>query len=501
MTMDDGRFLQPAWQPEAKEHFCAWLLQLLTPEGDGESNQPLQAALTHFLHSDAVYQASENFLATLAALWQMHYPDHRPLILPHVEPLAAPLPEWDLPTCEAAQASFVEVLDACDNLMHSVETVQVVPQLSCALPLATVGVPYRARVQFSPRSQADVQVLGLDLPPETALHFNVHTGECFGLPAQAGTFAFNVHWQNSDEAVETTEGYIEIAAVSLQNPPHVLTASNMVLQDVPLTGRLIGVSVRGQAALYAQQPCVEDVAVGVLPDENWQVLVMSRANVQSSIGQQVAMTVCRLCRETLLQALAEDNSTLLAALAAWEAQPLTGTRILKQTLGQIFLKAAQASLTALEPFEAAAEQLLLTICHQDTQGTFVASFYLGRGVIAVLHGVGKVSLMSVPTVSGRLSALSQEALQDSQDLWQRVQFGRFHDAKAVLLLGAGTVAPYFVQAADVYHTEYWLAFGQQVCPLLKNNDPFPALVDWLGRYTPQFEADRSLVAFLPNYVA
>lgn len=39
MTMDDGR-LQPAWQPEAKEHFRAWLLQLLTPEGDGESNQP-----------------------------------------------------------------------------------------------------------------------------------------------------------------------------------------------------------------------------------------------------------------------------------------------------------------------------------------------------------------------------------------------------------------------------------------------------------------------------
>ncbi len=153
--------------------------------------------------------------------------------------------------------------------------------------------------------------------------------------------------------------------------------------------------------------------------------------------------------------------------------------------------AAQEQHAKLEDY---ATTLLTAIVKRYAQGTFIATCWIGDGVIAAYDATGKVYVLGKPDsgeFAGQTRFLARTMLINSA-LSDRIQIGYYLHLTALILMTDGVSDPRFETDNSLHDVRCWQELWNELVSLINAPNPGQALTDWLGFFSPGHHDDRTL---------
>jgi hypothetical protein len=375
---------------------------------------------------------------------------------------------------------------------------------------ARVGVDYCARVEGTGANGNPLRVVSVLIPDDMGLVFDPERGELRGKPARDGEHRLALQWK---EGNTTSSGEVLL----IVNPdPRTLWKIHEPAADAPypkphldqqrITGdgfRIAAASRRGRSHEHAGSHRDDDFFVAVDPENGWSVLIVADGAGSARFSRKGSELAVRIAGQHLLAALNGDfGAAMAAALSGWEADASATAQAMGGEFYYLFHRAATLAVQAIEQ-EASeagaaardyATTLLIAAVRRLGGETFVATFWMGDGAIAVYGPRGHVRLMGKPDggeFAGQTRFLDRAALSDP-GFARRVVIGRLTGIAAVMLLTDGISDPKFETDNGLADPARWDRLWDELAPCLSAVEPEQELLAWLGFFSPGHHDDRTI---------
>ncbi|WP_343620186.1 PP2C family serine/threonine-protein phosphatase [Acinetobacter proteolyticus] len=397
---------------------------------------------------------------------------------------------------------------------HEVKMVKKMPHFQ--IPNARVGQDYQARIQMQYPVKEDVLICSesIKIPEDLGIVFDDEAQQLQGVPLQAGEFKLAFQYKNNEAAQAWSSG--EVIFIITADPRSLWQVnepdSNEPYQKAHSDHQLIqtehfnlaACSQRGRSHEHAGTFRDDDFLIARVAETDWSVLIVADGAGSASYSRQGSLLAVQSAAKTLTDYLEQHHPHLDRLLQQWQVR--SDDEMTKSVAQQIykdfhdtFYKTAQVAIETIEQeaelkqvaAKAYATTLLVAVVKQCEQKTFISTFWMGDGAIAV-YAKDKVRLMGKPDggeFAGQTRFLDRSF---AQQFASRVNIGYYDDCEAVILMTDGISDPRFETDAGLANHEKWQALWQEIEPQLQQPHPDQALLEWSKFFSAGHHDDRTL---------
>ncbi|MDT7780199.1 MAG: hypothetical protein QOC99_2711 [Acidobacteriota bacterium] len=278
-----------------------------------------------------------------------------------------------------------------------------------------------------------------------------------------------------------------------------------------LVGReyqVVAASRRGRSHAHEGKFREDDFAAATTP-EGWYILLVADGAGSARFSREGSRLSCETAARTLGELIPKTfDARFDVLLRDYASGSNAAEKEIRKLLYQALCGAAFASYKALEVSAAEAGHalkdyattLLLGLVRQFEQGTFVSSFWIGDGAIALLDGRGSAQLMGTPDggeFSGQTRFLTmREVVADGAEMLRRVRFTLTRDFGALILMTDGISDPKFGTDKNLASAEKWEEFWREIDGAVAfkqvNEDAPQRLLEWMDFLAPGEHDDRTV---------
>lgn len=397
---------------------------------------------------------------------------------------------------------------------HEVKMVKKMPHFQ--IPNARVGQDYQARIQMQYPVKEDVLICSesIKIPEDLGIVFDDEAQQLQGIPLQAGEFKLAFQYKNSEAAQAWSSGEVTFIVTAdprslwQVNEPDINAPYQKAHSDHQLIQteyfNLAACSQRGRSHEHAGTFRDDDFLIARVAETDWSLLIVADGAGSASYSRQGSLLAVQSAARTLTDYLEQHHLHLDLLLQQWQVG--SDDEMTKSVAQQIykdfhdtFYKTAQVAIEAIEQeaelkqvaAKAYATTLLVAVVKQCEQKTFISTFWMGDGAIAV-YAKDKVRLMGKPDggeFAGQTRFLDRSF---AQQFGSRVNIGYYDDCEAVILMTDGISDPRFETDAGLANHEKWQAFWQEIEPQLQQPHPDQALLAWSKFFSAGHHDDRTL---------
>jgi serine/threonine protein phosphatase PrpC len=367
---------------------------------------------------------------------------------------------------------------------HEVKMVKKMPHFQ--IPNARVGQDYQARIQMQYPVKEDVLICSesIKIPEDLGIVFDDEAQQLQGIPLQAGEFKLAFQYKNNEAAQAWSSGEVTFIVTAdprslwQVNEPDINAPYQKAHSDHQLIQteyfNLAACSQRGRSHEHAGTFRDDDFLIARVAETDWSVLIVADGAGSASYSRQGSLLAVQSAARTLTDYLEQHHLHLDLLLQQWQVG--SDDEMTKSVAQQIykdfhdtFYKTAQVAIEAIEQeaelkqvaAKAYATTLLVAVVKQCEQKTFISTFWMGDGAIAV-YAKDKVRLMGKPDggeFAGQTRFLDRSF---AQQFGSRVNIGYYDDCEAVILMTDGISDPRFETDAGLANHEKWQAFGKKL---------------------------------------
>lgn len=397
---------------------------------------------------------------------------------------------------------------------HEVKMVKKMPHFQ--IPNARVGQDYQARIQMQYPVKEDVLICSesIKIPEDLGILFDDQAQQLQGIPLQAGEFKLAFQYKNNEAAQAWSSGEVtfiitadprslwQVNEPDINEPYQKAHSDHQLIQTEHFN--LAACSQRGRSHEHAGTFRDDDFLIARVAETDWSVLIVADGAGSASYSRQGSLLAVQSAAKTLTDYLEQHHPHLDSLLLQWQVG--SDDEMTKSVAQQIykdfhdtFYKTAQVAIETIEQeadlkqvaAKAYATTLLVAVVKQCEQKTFISTFWIGDGAIAV-YAKDKVRLMGKPDggeFAGQTRFLDRSF---AQQFASRVNIGYYDDCEAVILMTDGISDPRFETDAGLANHEKWQALWQEIEPQLQQLHPDQALLEWSKFFSAGHHDDRTL---------
>ncbi|MBJ9955373.1 PP2C family serine/threonine-protein phosphatase [Acinetobacter courvalinii] len=397
---------------------------------------------------------------------------------------------------------------------HEVKMVKKMPHFQ--IPNARVGQDYQARIQMQYPVKVDVLICSesIKIPEDLGILFDDQAQQLQGIPLQAGEFKLAFQYKNNEAAQAWSSGEVtfiitadprslwQVNEPDINEPYQKAHSDHQLIQTEHFN--LAACSQRGRSHEHAGTFRDDDFLIARVAETDWSVLIVADGAGSASYSRQGSLLAVQSAAKTLTDYLEQHHPHLDSLLLQWQVG--SDDEMTKSVAQQIykdfhdtFYKTAQVAIETIEQeadlkqvaAKAYATTLLVAVVKQCEQKTFISTFWIGDGAIAV-YAKDKVRLMGKPDggeFAGQTRFLDRSF---AQQFASRVNIGYYDDCEAVILMTDGISDPRFETDAGLANHEKWQALWQEIEPQLQQLHPDQALLEWSKFFSAGHHDDRTL---------
>lgn len=397
---------------------------------------------------------------------------------------------------------------------HEVKMVKKMPHFQ--IPNARVGQDYQARIQMQYPVKEDVLICSesIKIPEDLGIVFDDQAQQLQGIPLQAGEFKLAFQYKNNEAAQAWSSGEVtfiitadprslwQVNEPDINEPYQKAHSDHQLIQTEHFN--LAACSQRGRSHEHAGTFRDDDFLIARVAETDWSVLIVADGAGSASYSRQGSLLAVQSAAKTLTDYLEQYHAHLDSLLLEWQVG--SDDEMTKSVAQQIykdfhdtFYKTAQVAIETIEQeadlkqvaAKAYATTLLVAVVKQCEQKTFISTFWIGDGAIAV-YAKDKVRLMGKPDggeFAGQTRFLDRSF---AQQFASRVNIGYYDDCEAVILMTDGISDPRFETDAGLANHEKWQALWQEIEPQLQQLHPDQALLEWSKFFSAGHHDDRTL---------
>ncbi len=268
---------------------------------------------------------------------------------------------------------------------------------------------------------------------------------------------------------------------------------------------LIAASRRGRSHEHAGTFRDDDFSLFYIPDTEWPVITVADgagSAIYSREGSRIAVDIVEKQFSGYLNAA--TITSLEEDLSQWQIgqQDEVTKQIAKKLNEQFFNVYYDIYKSIIEeielqakasnvPAKAFSTTLLVAVVRQYQNRTFISTFSVGDGAIAVYRR-DSVRLMNVADggeYAGQTQFLDRSI---ASDFGTRIKIGHFNDIDAVLIMTDGISDPIFETEVGLGQHPLWTKMYQEIEPLFHQPDADVALLEWMHFFKPGHHDDRTM---------
>lgn len=397
---------------------------------------------------------------------------------------------------------------------QSPHSAQVIKMPHFQMPNARVGQPYQAQIfkQGSSPELAVLDTVSIEIPEQTGLIFDADQQQFSGIPLQSGDYQIRFNYQQKDGTWRAGSCTLIINA-----DPRSLWQVNEPDENLPFQKphtaqqfidnnafKIVVASRRGRSHEHAGSFRDDDFFIQTVGNSNWSVMIVADGAGSAPFSREGSRITVQTTGEILTDYVTSHHVQLDEQLDAWQIgstddSTIAASEILKKEFYGLFYQAAQRSIKNIE--QQAQQQavsskffattLLAAVVRQQSGQTFVSTFWIGDGAIAV-YSPQKVRLMGKADggeYAGQTRFLDHSVLASFNE---RVNMGYFNAIDAVILMTDGISDPKFETDAGLQNQQKWDALWQELNPVLRQPNPDATLLDWIHFFSAGHHDDRTL---------
>lgn len=379
------------------------------------------------------------------------------------------------------------------------------------LPNAKVGVEHRVAVVAALASGEEVRIVEAILPRELGLAFDSSTSELTGTPSTPGDhqLCFVVQLPGGEKVTAQTRLVVNPDPKSLwqiNEPPGDAEFPKSHSDGKSVLGgniRIAAGSRRGRSHEHAGSFRDDDFSVWHDSASGWSLVVVADGAGIAKFSREGSRIACEVFSGNVAQALTGGGGKALARrVSLWDTTHEEVTKEIVQRFTGIFRNCAIAAVDSIESVAAEhganpkdfSTTLLAAAILREAGRTFVATFWVGDGAIAVYGPRGKNRLMGSPD-SGEFAGQTRfldRAIVSSPSIGSRVKIGTYENVTGVLLMTDGVSDPRFETDHGLADCGKWDSLWDEIAPLISSNNPSEAIVEWLNFFSLGNHDDRTL---------
>ena len=387
------------------------------------------------------------------------------------------------------------------------------------LPNAKEKQPYSATIKSTNPLIETLKISDVKIPESLGLIFDNKNLTINGIPQVAGEFPIPFQYFTSTNEIKS-----DVCLLIVNPNPQSLWQKNEPSIDLPFRKNhedkkyllqanysLIGCSRRGRSHEHNGTFRDDDFFVSPVEDFNeWSIMIVCDGAGSAKYSREGSRIVVRKVGEILQDQL----KTLIPKIdeALDTIKPLQYDEISQKVYEEINLLLnpllQQAINAAIDDIELEAKRiqgefkdfsttLLIGINRQRPNQTFITSFWMGDGAIAV-YSKDKIRLMGKPDggqYAGQTSFLSRNFANNMND---RMRCGFYDNVEAVIIMTDGISDPKFETDNGLANLELWNDLWREIQPMLEEADADQKLLDWMHFFTPGHHDDRTIAIMKPK---
>lgn len=385
---------------------------------------------------------------------------------------------------------------------------------------ARMGQPYQANIhkQGAVDEPIEFEAESIRLPDGLGLTYDAAQQSFVGTPIQAGDFKIVFRYKHTYGA--WLDGYCTLiinadprSLWQVREPaegqayPKAHTDHQLIEAD---QFKLVAASRRGRSHEHAGSFRDDDFFIGNVENTSWSVMIVADGAGSAPFSREGSRVAVEITGELLTEYLTSNYQQLDQYLSQWQIgaqdeQTKAAAQSLSDCFHDLFYKAAQQSIQRIEQLaqeqavasKSFATTLLVAVVKQQADKTFVSTFWIGDGAIAV-YSPHKMRLMGMPDsgeFAGQTRFLDRTIAATFND---RVNIGYFADAQAVILMTDGISDPKFETDAGLQNQQKWDDLWQAMQPSLQQPQPDVALLDWIHFFSTGQHDDRTIAILCNN---
>lgn len=399
----------------------------------------------------------------------------------------------------------------------------IMVHMSFKIPNAKVGEQYTAKIEALD-SQASITIRNVKSGSEDThslaalgLSFDEGTQEIKGTPTYDGEQKIFFQWSKDGKTWQTGSCLFFInpdpkTLWKVIEPPKAgpYYKDNLDSKTVTAaTHTLYAASRRGRSHEHAGTFRDDDFSIIDNPELGWSLMIVADGAGSAKSSREGSKIAVNTFADYLQREFASERGhALVTNIENWrEGVKTAGTEVGKE-FHYIFHAAAKDAVQAIES-EADKQQaaikdysttLLAAVTRQVGSETFVATFWMGDGAIAVYGPRQKVRVMGTPDggeFAGQTRFLDKAALMDSE-FSKRVNIGCYADYDAILLMTDGVSDPRFETDAGLVKPELWDNLWDELKPVVESDEVEKKLLEWLHFFEAGHHDDRTLAVLVPR---
>lgn len=393
------------------------------------------------------------------------------------------------------------------------------------IPNGKVGEFYKTKIHVMDTGETfkfrNVQLKLIDSKgsplEKIGLLFNEDTQEITGTPSVHGEQILSFQWtiDNKTWMSDLCDFFINPDPKTLwkvieppENALYTKDHTDSKLVETP-TNKIIAASRRGRSHEHSGTFRDDDFSISFDTPNGWSLMIVAdgAGSAKSSLeGSRIAVNTFS---DYIKNKLNNDISqTLSSNIQLWRDDSGSAGQDIGKDFFLIFQGAAKEAITAIET-EASSKKttikdysttLLAAVTRQVGNETFIATFWMGDGAIAVYGPKNKVRVMGEPDsgeFAGQTRFLDRAALND-ENFGKRVRIGCYTDYEAIFLMTDGVSDPRFETDSGLEKAELWDELWEELKPICESNDPEVSLLNWLNFFEAGHHDDRTMVLSLPK---
>lgn len=268
---------------------------------------------------------------------------------------------------------------------------------------------------------------------------------------------------------------------------------------------LIAASRRGRSHEHAGTFRDDDFSLFYIPNTEWSVITVADGAGSATYSREGSRIAVDIVEKQFSGYLNVDTiASLEEDLSQWQIgqQDEVTKQIAKKLNEQFFNVYYDIYKSIIEeielqakasnvPAKAFSTTLLVAVVRQYQNRTFISTFSVGDGAIAV-YSRDSVRLMNVADggeYAGQTQFLDRSI---ASDFGNRIKIGHFNDIDAVLVMTDGISDPIFETEVGLGQHPLWTKMYQEIEPLFHQPDADVALLEWMYFFKPGHHDDRTM---------
>ncbi len=378
-----------------------------------------------------------------------------------------------------------------------------------SLPNAKAGQDYVGVPKYQGKEDAKLSFRNFKMPDGLGLEFDADEGTVKGTPKLAGEQRLDLEW--SSDRLKWFTG----STTLLVNPdPKSLWKVLEPPADAPYRkshtdGQTIDCgefkitvgSRRGRSHEHTGGFRDDDFWISNDAESGWSVIVVCDGAGSAKSSRWGSMLAASTGGERLMKELTGEAGMRISLLLDGSANQEVTNEVGKEFY-RIYPEMAMECVKAIED-EAASKKavprdysttMLAVALRRRGEDTFLATFWMGDGAIGVYGPRGKVRLMGTPDSGefvGQTRFLDRAAVLD-QNVYSRINVGRYKEVVAVMAMTDGISDPYFETDSGMAEAKNWDNLWDAISPCLASGSPEDALIEWMDFLISGHHDDRTL---------